>query len=156
MENLVNKLRRDHPSLVFSPGSSHCWSPKHGQISYADKKTTYSIEGLLHELGHARLAHEGYVSDFELLRKEVEAWQEAQRMAKLYGVKIDQDHIQDCLDTYRDWVHKRSICPKCKSTGLQQTETRYQCLNCNHSWLVTASRFCRPYRRSSKQKDQAV
>lgn len=151
MEKLIIKIKRDHPGLLFRPGRSHCWSPKHGQISYASEEDIHSIEGLLHELGHARLAHEGYASDLELLQKEVEAWEEALCLAELYAVTIDEDHIQDCLDTYRDWVHKRSMCPRCRSTGLQEAERRYACINCSHSWQVSSSRFGRPYRRSKTE-----
>src|SRR6266545_4733663 len=148
MEKLVHKLKQDHPDLIFSIGTSHCWSPEGRQISYATEDATYNIEGLLHELGHARLKHHTYTSDFELLQKELEAWQEALKLAKKYGVSVDQDHMQDCLDTYRDWVHKRSICPNCIGTGIQENEKQYICLNCGHVWQVSASRFCRPYRLS--------
>lgn len=148
MEKLIKKLRADHPDLVFSPGQSHCWSPEQGQISYKNSIESHGVEGLLHELGHARLQHQGYVSDMELLQKEVDAWQEALLMAELYGVSFDQEHMQDCLDTYRDWIYKRSICPTCLGTGLQKDARHYNCLNCGHIWGVTASRFCRPYRRS--------
>ena len=147
MEKLVSKLRQDYPDLVFSIGGSHCWSPEHGQISYASDEA-HNIEGLLHELGHARLGHRTYVSDIDLLRKEVEAWEEATRLAEQYNVPLNQNHIQDCLDTYRDWLHKRSICPECHGTGLQQSERQYSCLNCRHAWSVTPSRFRRPYRLS--------
>ena len=151
MEKLILRIKKDHPGLLFNPGSSHCWSPEKGQILYGSDKQ-HDIEGLLHELGHARLDHEGYVSDLELLRKEVEAWQEALCLAQLYGVDFDEEHMQDCLDTYRDWVYKRSICPACANTGLQETERRYSCLNCGHTWQVTFSRFKRPYRLSKAQK----
>lgn len=154
MEKLILKIKQDHPGLLFNSGRSHCWSPEKGQISYAGGDKSHSIEGLLHELGHARLDHEGYVSDLELLQKEVEAWQEALGLAGLYGVDFDEDHMQDCLDTYRDWVHKRSICPLCASTGLQDGERQYSCLNCGHIWYVTASRFRRPYRRSKSLSDK--
>jgi hypothetical protein len=148
MEKLVTKLKRDHPDLVFNLGGPHCWSPESGQISYASGDEAHNIEGLLHELGHARLGHRSYRSDIDLLRKEVAAWEEATQLAEQYGVTIDQNHIQDCLDTYRDWLHKRSVCPECHGTGLQQSEHQYTCINCRHAWHVTASRFCRPYRRS--------
>lgn len=152
MEKLIRKIKQDHPGLVFNSGRSHCWLPEKGQILYAGGEKPHSIEGLLHELGHARLDHDGYVSDLELLQKEVEAWQEAQCLAQLYGVNLDEGHMQDCLDTYRDWVHKRSLCPLCTSAGLQDGEKQYSCLNCGHVWLVTDSRFCRPYRRSKITK----
>ena len=148
MENLVRKLKQDHPGLVFSLGNSLCWSPGRGQISYPTEGGAHAIEGLLHEMGHARLGHKAYRSDLELLHKEVEAWQEALRLARTYRVTIDQNHMQDCLDTYRDWLYKRSMCPMCTNTGLQESEQRYACLNCKHAWQVTASRLCRPYRRS--------
>lgn len=154
MEWLVSKIRQDHPKLVFSSGHSHCWSPEQGEISYSGKEEPYGIESLLHELGHARLAHHSYRSDLELLQKEVDAWAEATQMAQVYQVALDQDHIQDCLDTYRDWVHKRSACPRCNNTGLQDDKGAYICVNCEYSWDVTSSRFCRPYRRS-KVKDRA-
>lgn len=152
MENLVHRIKQDHPGLIFNSGRSHCWSPEKGQISYANEEQDHSIEGLLHELGHARLDHHGYISDLELVQKEVEAWQEALGLAEMYGVNLDDDHMQDCLDTYRDWIHKRSICPVCASTGLQENEKRYSCLNCGHVWGVTTSRFCRPYRLSQQKR----
>ena len=152
MEKLVNQLKRDHPGLRFNTGQSHCWSPEKGQILYAKDETSHGIEGLLHELGHARLDHEGYTSDMELLRKEVDAWEEALCLAKMYGLELDEEHVQDCLDTYRDWIHKRSICPVCTNTGVQEDTKLYCCLNCGHKWIVTSSRFKRPYRNSiSKQ-----
>jgi hypothetical protein len=147
MDELILKIQQDHPGLLLQPGRSHCWSPEQGKVSYTVDET-YSIEGLLHELGHARLAHENYTSDLELLQKEVEAWQEALCLAGLYGIELDDSHIQDCLDTYRDWVYKRSTCPGCKSTGLQHSDRQYMCLNCGQSWQVSTSRLERPYRRS--------
>lgn len=156
MEKLIERLRNDHPQLVFRPGHAHCWSPKDGQILYENTDKAHNIEGLLHEIGHARLQHKGYVSDLELLQKEVDAWEEARRLAKKYGVPFSAEHMQDCLDTYRDWIYKRSTCPQCLSAGLQKDEHHYQCLNCTHIWSVTASRFCRPYRKSAtKNKSQA-
>lgn len=152
MEKLIRKIQKEHPGLTFTPGHSHCWSPEQGRISYEKQEKKHSIESLLHELGHARLGHKGYTSDMDLLQKEVEAWQEAMSLAQNYNVDFDQNHMQDCLDTYRDWVYKRSMCPQCLGTGLQMNELHYRCTNCGHSWRVTASRFCRPYRRSKSLK----
>jgi hypothetical protein len=147
MEKLIKKIQRDHPGLVFNTGGAHCWSPEEGRISYTGEDKAHSIEGLLHEVGHARLNHQTYSSDLELLQKEVEAWQEALCLAGLYSLDFDEEHMQDCLDTYRDWVHKRSTCPTCYGTGLQEDRTHYICLNCGQTWFVTSSRFRRPYRR---------
>ena len=154
MEKLVRKLKKDHPGLLFSPGHSHCWSPEQGRISYEKPGKAHALEGLLHELGHARLDHRGYISDVELLKKEVEAWEEAVSLAKTYKVNLDQDHMQDCLDTYRDWLYKRSTCPSCLGTGIQTDEQHYHCINCAQVWQVTASRFCRPYRKSRSTENR--
>jgi hypothetical protein len=148
MEKLIHRLRKDHPELTFSSSTSLCWSPNNKEISYPAAADDSAFAGLLHEVGHARLGHAEYLKDMELLQKEVDAWQEALRLSETYGVTISRDHIEDCLDTYRDWVHKRSLCPSCHAAGLQQAETRYVCINCGHEWHVSASRFCRPYRRS--------
>ena len=152
MEKLIRKLRRDHPNLVFTVGKAHCWSPKANQIFYAASDEQIDIAGLLHELGHARLGHQNFASDVELLQKEVEAWQEALRLAETYGKEIDPEHIQDCLDTYRDWLYRRSQCPACKASGVQQTARRYTCLNCGGMWEVTSSRMRRPYRLQPAHK----
>lgn len=150
MEQLIRKLQCDHPNLVFTVGEAYCWSPKRNEIFYASSDSQADIAGLLHETGHARLGHNGFTSDLELLRKEVDAWQEALSLAKEYNLKIDQQHIQDCLDTYRDWVFHRSRCPQCLASGFQQQAKRYICLNCSTTWNVTSSRLRRPYRLRSK------
>ncbi|HJQ08606.1 MAG TPA: hypothetical protein VJ836_03965 [Candidatus Saccharimonadales bacterium] len=154
MEKLVNKLQQAHPDLLFTPGETACWSPGGKQIFYNETDQQPALAGLLHELGHARLGHSTYHSDMELLKKEVQAWEEAKRLAQEYDVILDDEHIEDCLDTYRNWLYKRSLCPTCQTTGLQKHIRRYICLNCNQTWQVTSARFCRPYRRSKTAKKE--
>jgi len=143
MERLVKRLRQDYPDFIFTAGTTHCWSPKGQEIFY----TPDNPAGLLHELAHARLKHRTYRSDMELLRKELAAWEEAQALGQQYDIALDRDYVEDCLDTYRDWLHKRSTCPTCGSTGLQQGDA-YVCPNCCVSWQVTTARLRRPYRRT--------
>ncbi|HKU18331.1 MAG TPA: hypothetical protein VJP80_03570 [Candidatus Saccharimonadales bacterium] len=151
MEKLVKQLRRDYPSLTFVEGEVLCWSPAEGHIFYPSDDSPAALSGLFHELAHAALQHRGYTTDLDLVRKEMLAWQAASRIADSYDVQIDSEHAQDCLDTYRDWVFKRSRCPHCNSSGLQSANLRYACLNCQHTWGVSASRFCRPYRLSKNR-----
>ena len=150
MERLILSLKKDYPSLTFVEGNFLCWSPGEKQIYYeatSDDRGTY---GVLHEIGHARLEHSSYSSDMDLLHKEVLAWQEALLIATQYGIELDESHIQDCLDTYRDWLYKRSTCPNCKAKGVQRRMYMYICINCHNRWRVSNSRFCRPYRRSTQ------
>lgn len=146
MKQLLNRLRQDYPELEFVAGTSLCWSPERQQVFYNALSGDKGTWGLLHEIGHARLNHVSYASDMDLLKKEAAAWQEACLLGKWYGSTIDLEYIQDCLDTYRDWLYKRSACPNCRSKGIQQNKTTYLCPNCQGSWRVTPSRFCRPYR----------
>jgi hypothetical protein len=148
MQQVLRKLQKQFPELQFSPGDQFCWSPETAEIFYATQPVgTEAVWSLLHETGHALLEHKSYQADFELLRLEVDAWEQARALAIDHGISIDEDHIQDCLDTYRDWLYKRSICPTCRTKCLQEdNHSYYHCFNCHTSWRVTSSRFCRAYR----------
>jgi hypothetical protein len=148
MDKLIARLQAQFPALRFTPGKQFCWSPETGEIFYkADARGKQAAWSLLHETGHALLEHHGYKADFELLRLEAAAWERAHALAEDLGLAIDEDHVQDCLDTYRDWLYKRSICPGCTTKCLQQGDfVHYRCFNCHTVWRVTASRFCRAYR----------
>jgi hypothetical protein len=156
MNKLITQLQSQFPTLKFTPGKQFCWSPETGEIFYkASTKGQHATWSLLHETGHALLSHQDYKADFELLRLEIAAWEQARRLAKDLGLEINEEHIQDCLDTYRDWLYKRSICPSCTTKCLQQGDfVHYRCFNCHTVWRVTASRFCRAY-RSTKNVPQS-
>jgi hypothetical protein len=149
MQKLINKIQTEYPSLHFRAAKEFYWSPESSEIFYnAGARGRQATWSLLHETGHALLGHSSYKADFELVRLEVAAWERAQHLALHLELSIDEDHIQDCLDTYRDWLYKRSICPNCTTKCLQQGDfVHYRCFNCHTTWRVTASRFCRAYRR---------
>lgn len=158
MEKLITKLQAHFPDLRFTPGQQFCWSPETGEIFYKmAARGAPSSWSLLHETGHALLKHKNYQADFHLLRLEIEAWERARELADGLGMSIDEDHIQDCLDTYRDWLHKRSICPTCATKCLQQDDYQhYRCFNCHTVWRVSASRFCRAYRSTKNVTRPAI
>ena len=147
MEKLIVKLRADYPGLTFAPDTVAHWSPQANQISYTSDSDDESIWGTLHELGHALLSHQSYTTDVSLLEKEVSAWAKAETLARRYDITIDEAHIQNCLDTYRNWLHQRSSCPACRAQGAQSADKRYSCINCKTTWQVSTARFCRAYRR---------
>lgn len=148
MEQVVDTLRTHFPAITYRPGEVFYWSPASREVFYVPEPTDSSgIWSLLHETAHAILNHQSYRADFELIKMEVAAWEQAKILAAELGVTINEDHIQDCLDTYRDWLCARSICPYCSSRALQQADLQYyQCFNCHTRWRVTPSRFCRAYR----------
>jgi ribosomal protein L37AE/L43A len=152
-EVFIKPLKRDHPTLSFKAGQQEHWSPKNNTITYnLDQSYKLLCYGLLHELAHALLDHSTYGSDFELLKLERDAWELASELGRKYGVKINQNHIQNCLDTYRDWLHRRSACPTCGTHVLQRDVHYYQCFNCQTVWKVSSGRFVRPYRKMLKAK----
>jgi hypothetical protein len=151
MQLLIDQIREQFPSITFRADKRFYWSPETGEVVY-----NHSAHGdtaawaLLHETSHALLSHSTYSNDFQLLEMEVAAWEHAKSLAKKFRLSaMDEDHIQDCLDTYRDWLHKRCLCPKCGIRSFQQNAYSYSCHNCSASWKVTPSRFCRAYRLSS-------
>lgn len=150
-ESLLGQLREAYPKLSFKKAATFYWSPKDNTVYYSPTKIDAEWS-LVHELSHALLNHTSYNSDFELLLLEVAAWERAEEVATTYRVVIEKDHIQDCLDTYRDWLHRRSECPTCQMRGLQVNPTTYECTNCFGKWHVSMARFCRPYRRQIAAK----
>lgn len=152
MEALVRLLEKDFSHLTFKAATIASWSPGKKQVSYTSDGTIEAAWSLLHEVGHALLNHNSYMNDVELLQKEAEAWNKAVEVAQRYGISISENHMQSCLDTYRDWLHKRSTCPTCEYHGIQPHTGLYSCLNCKSTWKVSSRRFCRPYRLKNALK----
>ncbi len=150
MEKFIARLEQNYPQLTFTADDMNYWSPTEKTIFYISKTDERAMASVLHELSHALLGHQNYGNDLELLNKEVAAWQNALDLSAEYEISISNEHIQDCLDTYREWLHRRSTCPTCKSSGLQITENIYTCINCHQEWKVSRSRLYRPYRQCIK------
>lgn len=156
--NTIASIKADYPSLLFIEDSSFFWSPADSSVHInPDRLTEESgIWSLLHEVAHSELGHATYSSDYELLAFEVAAWEKATELAKKYDHAIDDQHVEDCLDSYRDWLYARSTCPTCKLNSLQTEVNTYCCLNCECIWRVSPSRFCRAYRLKTKIPSGAV
>jgi ribosomal protein L37AE/L43A len=149
--DLVAKLRKDYSDFKFVAGREEHWSPKRKTITYNPRQDKELLcFGVLHELAHAMLGHNTYHSDFELLKLESDAWELASDIGAKYGITINDEHIQNCLDTYRDWLHRRSSCPNCGTHVLQRDSACYECFNCHATWRVSSGRFVRPYRKIIK------
>jgi len=139
--SLLPKLEKDYPQLLFSPGQRFAWSPDVKTVFYDESDTT-NTSLLLHELAHGLLEHHDYSKDVELVAMESAAWDKAVKIAPTYGIEITDETIQDTLDTYREWLHARSTCPKCDATGYQSGKSEYTCVACSHVWRVNEARIC--------------
>lgn len=141
---LLARLRADYPALTFSAASDDHWDGASGVYYGPDSEPCH----LLHELAHALLGHKSYGLDIDLLRLERAAWDHARRvLAPRYGLTISIDDAEDSLDTYRDWLHNRSLCPDCGLSGLQNLDRTYACVLCRTRWHANDAKTCALRRR---------
>ena len=137
-------------SLTLKKGELFSWNHTACVITYnpeAENAETY----LLHEFSHALLQHKEYAQDIELLKMERAAWDKAATLASSFNVHIDDDLIESALDTYRDWLHDRSICPACIATGIETSKQQYKCIACLTTWHVNEARDCLLRRYTTKK-----
>lgn len=138
--SLISRLKKDYPQFSYQESSACSWEPSKRMVLYSSHAEPAQV---LHEVGHALLGHEAFERDISLLAVERAAWMYAKReLAATYGVIISEDTIEQSLDTYRDWLHKRSLCPHCEVSGIQQTRTTYRCTICDRTWKVNDARSC--------------
>lgn len=139
--SLANKLRSDFPAFIFTASDTFRWSPQEKKIYY--DHASDDTASLLHETSHAILDHTEYSKDIELIEMERDAWSHATTLlAATYQIKINEEDIQNALDTYRDWLHARSTCPQCEATGVQTKKSEYKCIACRSKWRVNEARVC--------------
>lgn len=142
--NIKQTIFKDFAHYSFTEGPGFSWDSTRKSIAHPTLATLQDLWSLLHEISHGELGHETFKADVELLRCETAAWEHAKDdLANRYGINIDQDYIEDHLDTYRAWLHSRSTCPTCHQNGIQTTQNTYSCLNCRCQWRVNEARLCR-------------
>jgi hypothetical protein len=144
--SVLKKLQDKLPNVEFEQGEYCVWSPLNNKIIYTKPKPGIAeqeaVFALIHEVAHATLGHFNYHTDTQLLKLESEAWAKAIDLAQEMNIDIPEDHIQHCLDTYRDWGHKRSKCPTCGVISVQKANQTYHCFNCQTAWKVPVSPLC--------------
>lgn len=149
----LETLRANYPDITFVENNdTFRWSPQTRSVYVAQLEGERDLITLLHETGHALARHDTYTQDIQLLKLERKAWEIARdTLAPLFAIAISEDIIEEALDSYRDWLHARSICPECHSTGVQSNESHYRCLACATVWKVNDARTCqlRRYKVSS-------
>lgn len=154
----MHSIIAHYPSLAFEPADRFCWSPAM-QTIYYDVWHIGQDSGqlaLLHEIGHAQLNHNEYSLDVELLNMEVQAWAYARQYAHQFHITIDEEHIDQCLEGYRIWLYKRSLCPVCDCHGLQIRARLYRCFMCRHQWRVAPTLTLQPRRQQCQSSWQGA
>lgn len=146
---LLDSLKSDFSELKFETTEGFKWDAASGTVFLGWKGRVGQKNALLglHELAHAVLKHEDYEYDIELVRMEAEAWERVKTdFCDRYGVIWDEELAQGEIDTYRDWLYKRSLCPTCGRNGWQSGKNKYRCV-CGYSWGVNEDKFKRIYRK---------
>jgi hypothetical protein len=145
---LINRLTKDNPAISIRGDERFYWQPETLTVHYDLSETEHFNEYILHEMSHAQLSHQNSYSDIGLLRMEVDAWENAKVLALRYSIEISDEIVQNSLNTYRSWLYKRSLCPKCKSNGIQIHADIYCCTDCYSEWQVGNNVFSRCYRKN--------
>jgi hypothetical protein len=130
LRDLISKIKADYPSFAIKTGRKFAFRyPK--TITIGPPEPSEKLL-LLHELSHALLGHKSYSRDIDRVKMESEAWEKAKELANHYGVEVDENLVQDELDTYREWLHKKSCCPECGLTRYQTNDQTYHCPRCEN------------------------
>lgn len=141
--SLIRQLRAAFPKLHFILDPVCRWSPDSRTVYYREITSDDDAFNLLHEVAHALLGHTSFSSDIELIQKEMQAWMYAvDHLGPRFSVAIPREFAETEIDTYREWIHKRSTCPECGQNGLQIKTETYKCLNCRSQWRVNDARQC--------------
>ncbi len=130
MDELVEQIKRDNLGLVFKEGKKFAFRPPKTIIVGPEEPKAELL--LLHELGHAMLGHRDFRTHIDRLKMENDAWEKAKELAVKYGVEYDEELAQSELDTYREWLHKKSCCPVCGLTRFQTPDSSYHCPRCEN------------------------
>lgn len=143
LTNWLPKAKQAFPAITFELDDDFRWSPQQQTVFVGKISDERDVITLLHEIGHAVADHSGYDRDITLLTLEREAWTIASdQVAPLFNITIDNELIEEALDSYRDWLHARSTCPECGQNGIQRDQNTYECLLCRTSWRVNDARRC--------------
>ncbi len=130
VNTFIEQLEQDFPELRFRVGKKFAFRPPRTVVFEQKNDTGEWRLRLMHELGHATLGHRTFRTDPERLKMEAEAWGQAERLCRRYQIEFDQEFAEVQLDSYRDWLHRRSKCPQCGLTRYQTAEGGYRCPGC--------------------------
>ena len=124
------KIKNNYPELVFKAGKRFSFRPPRTVVVGPEEPQDELL--LLHELGHALSRHVMFDTGAKRLKMEREAWEKARVLAAVYSVEFDDSLVEAELDTYRDWLDKKSRCPRCGLTRYQTPDGTYHCPRCEN------------------------
>ncbi len=133
--NFLETLKTSYPEFTFKPGRKFLFRPRKS-IFYIESDENFRLL-LLHELAHALLGHFSFDKSLERLQIERDAWEKTRELCETHSIPFSEEFANSELDTYRDWVHQKTLCPSC---GLTCLEVNSESLYCP---------FCQKYQRKA-------
>jgi len=138
-QSFISELKSEFPDFSFQFGSRFKFKPPK-TIFIGPPQPNFALLAL-HELGHALSGHKNYNTHIKRLKMESEAWQVAKTLIqnhpkwqKEYGIHWDEsaeEFAESELDSYRDWLHSKSLCKNCGLTMYQTEDGKYYCPACD-------------------------
>lgn len=138
--NVIQRIITDYPQFTFKISSRFRFHPPK-TIFLGPPEPNYTLLAL-HELGHALCKHKDYSTTIERLKIERAAWERAKTVYSEYVKQApdlfphpwsaaDDEFVEDQLDTYRNWLHTQSKCPRCGLTRFQTPDGAFHCPHCD-------------------------
>ncbi|MBQ6130088.1 hypothetical protein IJI72_00065 [Candidatus Saccharibacteria bacterium] len=128
----LNKIITAFPDLVFKPNKKFTFRPK--KTIYYEIKNDHFPLLLLHETAHALLNHYSFDTSLERLTIERDAWEKTRSLCKKFAQPFDEDFAEANLNTYRDWLHQKTLCKVCGLTCLEVSSTTLFCPFCQKTY----------------------
>jgi hypothetical protein len=128
-----------YPQQRFLPAGYFAYDASEDVINY-DPGRIHDDSGklaLLHEIAHSLLGHFHYRFDFELYAMEMDAWNLTRNLALQHNIKIDENYLEQCMNSYDEWLTERGTCPNCEEFNVQSVPNRFQCFRCRTRWEVS-------------------
>ena len=136
----LNRLVSLYPNFTFRAGKKFKFRPQ--KTIYYIPPEVFELETpkdsletfpllLCHELAHALLGHFSYSTDLERLKIEVSSWEETKSLCKKFKIPFSEELATLELDTYRNWLDKKSRCKTCGMTRFETPDGKYLCPRCD-------------------------
>ena len=128
--SFLRELRTDFPDFCFKEGERFAFRPP--ETIVVGPEEPYDSLLILHELGHALCGHRDFKTGAARIKMEREAWEKAKKLCEKYDVVYNEEVVENELDTYREWLDKKSRCPSCGLTRFQTPDGTYHCPRCEN------------------------
>ena len=125
----LEKIISLYPNFTFRSGQKFKFRQQK-TIYYSLSETDNFPILLLHELAHANLGHYSFETNLERLKIESAAWEETKNLCQKFNLSFSDDFAKTELDTYRDWLHQKSLCRNCGLIRFETSDGNYHCPRC--------------------------